>query len=84
MRGPVYALVEKWKEFNLPFIKQQRFNGLRFRLLIHRNRPIALKTGVDQSSGDSLSLLPSTAERVGLTKLLPVRSRLSDQLGRVT
>jgi hypothetical protein len=43
----VDVAVEKWKEFNLPFIKQQVFNGLRFWILIHRNRPIALKTGID-------------------------------------
>ena len=45
--APVDVPVGKWKEFDLPFIKRQRFNGLCFRVLIYRNRPIALKTGVD-------------------------------------
>jgi hypothetical protein len=40
-------LWENGKEFNLPFVKRQRFNGLRLRFLIHRNRSLALKTGVD-------------------------------------
>ena len=44
---PVDVPVGKWKEFDLPFIKRQRFKGLRLRFLIHRNPPIALKTGVD-------------------------------------
>jgi hypothetical protein len=35
------------KEFILPFIKYQRFNGLRSLVLIHRSRPIALKKGID-------------------------------------
>jgi len=39
--------VEKWKTINLPFIKQQRFNELRFRFLILRNRRIAPKKGID-------------------------------------
>jgi hypothetical protein len=39
--------VEKREEFNLPFIKQQRFNGLRFGVLIPRSRSIAPKKGID-------------------------------------
>jgi hypothetical protein len=39
--------VEKWKTINLAFIKQQRFNGLRFRFLIRRKRLIAPKKGID-------------------------------------
>ncbi len=76
--------VEKWGELNLPFIKQPRFNGLRFRILIYRSRPIALKTGIDNLRATALGLLPSTAERVGLNKILPVRSKLSDQPGGAT
>jgi hypothetical protein len=43
----VDVAVEKWKTINLPFIKQQRFNGLRFWFLVRRNWPIALKKGID-------------------------------------
>jgi len=39
--------VEKWKTINLPFIKRQQFNGLRFRFLMRRNWPIAPKKGID-------------------------------------
>jgi hypothetical protein len=45
--APVDVAVQKWKEFNLPSIKQQRFNGLNLRFLIEPNLPIALKMGVD-------------------------------------
>jgi hypothetical protein len=47
IRVPVNALWRKGTEFDLRFINRQRFNQLRFRFLIHRNRPVALKTGVD-------------------------------------
>jgi hypothetical protein len=43
----VHVAVEKWKTINLPFIKQQQFNGLRFRFLIRRNLRIAPKKGID-------------------------------------
>ena len=39
--------VEKEEEFNLPFFKQPRFNGLRFRFLLQGKSAIALKTGID-------------------------------------
>ncbi len=39
--------VQKWEKINLPFIKPQQFNGLRFWVLIHRRRPIAPKRGID-------------------------------------
>src|ERR1035437_7180952 len=45
--APVDVPVQKWKELNPPFIKRQRLKELRFRLLLHLTRPIALKTGVD-------------------------------------
>jgi len=45
--APVDVPVGKRREFNLPFVKRQRCNGLRLRFLIHRNRSLALKTGVD-------------------------------------
>jgi len=47
VRAPVDVPVGKWKGLDLQFIKRQRFNGLRFPFLVHRNWPIALKTGVD-------------------------------------
>jgi hypothetical protein len=43
----VDVAVEKWKTTNLPFIKQQRFNGLRLRFLDLRKRLIAPKKGID-------------------------------------
>jgi hypothetical protein len=43
----VDGIVENWKEFNLPFIKERRFNGLRFWNLSHRSRLIAPKKGID-------------------------------------
>ena len=46
---PVDVSVDKWKEINLPFTKQQQFNGLRFCILIQRNRLIAPKKGIDNS-----------------------------------
>jgi hypothetical protein len=39
--------VENWKELNLPFIKERRFNGLRFWILMERSRAIAPKKGID-------------------------------------
>ena len=49
-----------------------------------RSRPFAPKRGIDNLRANLLRLLASTAERVGLNKILPVRSRLSDQLGGAT
>ncbi len=46
LRAPVHVLVQKWGKINLPFIKQRRFNGLRYWVLIHRWRPIAPKRGM--------------------------------------
>jgi hypothetical protein len=43
----VDVAVEKGKTINLPFIKQQRFNGLRFQFLMRCNRLIAPKKGID-------------------------------------
>jgi hypothetical protein len=43
----VDVAVEKWKTINLPSIKQQRFNGLRFRFSMRRNWSIAPKKGID-------------------------------------
>jgi uncharacterized repeat protein (TIGR03803 family) len=45
--GTWMFLWENGKNLISHFIKGQRFNALRLRFLIHRNRPIALKTGVD-------------------------------------
>ena len=53
LRAPVNVPVQKREEFNLPFIKQLRFNGLRFRVLIYRSRAIAPKWGVDNFPADS-------------------------------
>jgi len=39
--------VEKGAEFNLPFIKQPRFNGLRFWFVLQGKRAIAPKRGID-------------------------------------
>jgi hypothetical protein len=39
--------VDKWKEFNLPLIKRQQFNGLHFSVLIDFQMPIAPKKGID-------------------------------------
>ena len=47
LRAPVHVPVQKWEKINLPFIKRQRFNGLRFWVWIHRRRPIAPKRGID-------------------------------------
>jgi hypothetical protein len=43
----VNVAVEKWKTINLAFIKQLRFNELRFRFFLRPNRPIAPKKGID-------------------------------------
>jgi hypothetical protein len=43
----VDAIVENWKEFDLPFIKERRFKGLRFWNLSHRSGPFAPKKGID-------------------------------------
>jgi hypothetical protein len=43
----VDVAVEKIERINLPFIKEQRINGLRFWILIHRSRPFAPKRGID-------------------------------------
>jgi hypothetical protein len=43
----VDVIVENWKEFNLAFIKERRFNGLRFWILIRRSSSIAPKKGID-------------------------------------
>jgi hypothetical protein len=45
--APVDVAVEKWKEFNSPFIKQQQFNRLDFSIFIRSSSPIALKKGID-------------------------------------
>jgi hypothetical protein len=45
----VNVIVEKRDEINLPFIKSQQFNGLRFLISRDRCRLIAPKKGVDNS-----------------------------------
>ena len=80
----VNTSVEKRSQFNSPFVKCQQLSVLPSRWTSRGGSDFALKRGVDNSEPTVYLRHRRRQKRVGLNKILPIRSRLGDLLGRAT